>query len=71
MLDPDGPPVVTDFVPFRIDNRFELFCGGGKSKVGENAGAEAGTCCPWGYRLCGITCSGGGGPRTCIECWGA
>jgi len=33
-------------VPFRMDNRPELFEGGGSSKVGENAGADTGTNCP-------------------------
>jgi hypothetical protein len=32
--------VVAGFVPFRMDKRFELLDGGGKLKVGENAGAE-------------------------------
>jgi len=42
VLVPYTLPVVTDFVPFRIERRFELFAGG-KSNVGDNAGAEAGT----------------------------
>src|SRR5882762_950430 len=73
MLDGDARPVVTDLAPLRMDNRSMLFggilfSGGGKSNVGDNAGAEAGTCCPWGgYKLCGITC--GREPRTGMECW--
>jgi len=37
---PYAMPVVAGFVPFRMDKRFELFDGGGKLEVGENAGAE-------------------------------
>ena len=37
---PYALPAVADFVPFRMDKRFELFEGSGRLKVGENAGAE-------------------------------
>jgi len=45
VLVPYTLPVVTDFVPFRMERRFELFDAGGKLNVGDNAGAEAGTDC--------------------------
>jgi len=64
-------PVATDFVPFKIDNRFELGAGGA-ANVGDKAGVEVGGC-PWGgYKLRGNTCNGGGGgARTDTECWKA
>jgi hypothetical protein len=67
ILDPDAPLVATDFVPFKMDNRFKLF--GGRLNVGDNAGAETGIGCPWGgYGLCGITCNGASGPWFGMEC---
>jgi hypothetical protein len=64
-------PVATDFVPFKMDNRFELGAGAA-ANVGDKAGVEVGGC-PWGgYKLWGITCNGGGGgARTDTECWKA
>ena len=59
VLVPCALPVATDFVPFKMDNRFELDARDA-ANVGDEAGAEVGGC-PWGgYKLWGAVWGGGG-----------
>jgi hypothetical protein len=44
VLVPCALPVVTDFVPFKMDNRFEFGAGGGANV--DKAGLEGGKRCP-------------------------